>query len=101
MTPQDLIKSTIETLSTQSNSDFVSVEQNGVERKTKIIYGDFSKKNEFAEDFIALQDEISFVNIITPEVFDSDTLIYENQTYKVAHYQKVGNGIFNISAVKI
>lgn len=95
MTPQDLMNSTIKGLAELDNSDFITVTHYNLPKKAKVEYGDFQKISK-EETKRVLEDEISFINMITSFVKRGDNITYENKDYFVEHWTKVGDGIFNV-----
>lgn len=95
MTPKELMNNTIKGLSELDNSDFITITHYGEPKKAKVEFGDFQKISK-EETKRILEDEISFVNMITAFVKRGDNITYENKDYFVQHWTKVGDGIFNV-----
>ena len=95
MTPQELMDKSIKGLSQTASSDFISVVHYGVEKKAKVEFGDFQRISKEQTERI-LENEISFMNMITAFVKRGDQITYNNIEYIVGHWSKVGDGIFNV-----
>ena len=99
MTPQDLMNQNITLMSQLDNSDFITIVHYGANKKAKVEFGDFQRISK-EETTRVLEDEISFVNMVTAFVKRGDQIVFNNITYYVSHWSKVGDGIFNVFCTK-
>lgn len=100
MTPQDLLKKTINSESLKIGSDFVEILHRGSTKLAKIEFGDFRKTSKSDLGDRDIQDEISFLNVSTIYVAKGDTVTFNSVAYTVEYFTLVTIGIYNIFATK-
>jgi hypothetical protein len=100
MSPKDLMKKTILAEATRSSTDFEEVMHRKVLRKAKIEYGDFRQVKKDTLDGKQIEDEISFLDMITPFVARGDDITYDGVTYNVEYFVPVVAGVFKVFAIK-
>lgn len=99
MTPQDLIKKTIQAQASRDDSNFVEVTHRGVVKKTIVEYGDFrevSKKDNKDE----IKDSISLLDFETTELKRGDQVVLDSVTYHIEYFTIVIPGIYKAFANK-
>ena len=72
----------------------------GVNRKSKIEYGDFKQIQKDSLDGKEINDNISFIDMLTPFVLRGDDITFDGIQYNVEHFMKVGDGIYKVYAKK-
>jgi len=100
MSPQDLMKITIQTEANKDNSDFKDITLRKATRKAKVEYGDFRKISKSELDEKNLNDEISFLNVEIPFIARGDEVVFDSVTYIIEHFSPVMKGVYNIFATK-
>lgn len=101
MTPQNLLKKTIQAEASKDSSDFEDVLHRTIVRKAKVEYGDFRKVTKSDLEDRDIQDEISFLNMQTSSFLEKgDVLTYNEIEYSVEYFTPVVTGVFNIFATK-
>ena len=100
MTPQDLLKGTIQALASQDSSDFVEVTHRANTRKARVEYGDFRNAQKDNLDGKSLDDEISFLDMETPFISRGDDITYDGNIYNVEYFSPVVQGIYKVYAIK-
>lgn len=97
MTPQDMVKITIQAEASKDNTDFVEITHRGTTKKAKVEYGDFrelSKKDDKSE----IKDSISCLNLEADTLLRGDPIVLDGITYYVEFFTIVIPGIYNAYA---